>query len=117
MSSELMRRLDAGAPGFEAELAALLDRLPERDEEVRVIVAGIISEVRRGGDAAKAQKLYDTRHFMIDHDSGLEPLLAEIDAGFGDGLLDTIKICGNIGERDVGLDARDQHRKNLYQLG
>lgn len=52
MSGDLMRRLDAGAAGFDAELSALLDRLPERDEEVRAIVAGIISEVRRDGDAA-----------------------------------------------------------------
>ena len=52
MSDELMRRLDAGAAGFDAELDRLLDRLPERDEEVRAIVAGIISEVRREGDVA-----------------------------------------------------------------
>ena len=40
----------------------------------------LMNPVRLPGDAAKAQALYDTRHFMIDHESGLEPLLAEIDA-------------------------------------
>ncbi len=41
----------------------------------------LMNPVRLEGDAAKAQALHDTRHFMIDHLSGLEPLLAEIDPG------------------------------------
>ncbi len=40
----------------------------------------LMNPVRLEGDAAKAQALHDTQHFMIDHDSGLAPLLAEIDA-------------------------------------
>ena len=40
----------------------------------------LMNPVRLDGDAAKAQARYETRHFMIDHASGLEPLLAEIDA-------------------------------------
>ena len=38
-----------------------------------------MNPVRLEGDAAKAQALHDTRHFMIDHASGLGPLLDEID--------------------------------------
>jgi len=50
---------------------------------VRSILPGatcyLMNPVRLEGDAAKAQALHDTRHFMIDHASGLEPLLDEID--------------------------------------
>ena len=51
---------------------------------VRSVIPGaacyFMNPVRLIGDAAKAQGLHDTRHFMIDHASGLEPLLDEIDA-------------------------------------
>ncbi len=50
---------------------------------VRSVIPGatcyFMNPVRLEGDAAKAQALHDTRHFMIDHVSGLGPLLDEID--------------------------------------
>ncbi len=39
-----------------------------------------MNPVRRLHDARQAQEQYDVRHFMIDHLSGLAPLLEEIDA-------------------------------------
>ena len=47
-----MQRLDAREAGFDAALDRLLDRLPARDEEVRLIVADIIADVRAQGDQA-----------------------------------------------------------------
>lgn len=40
----------------------------------------LMNPVRLEGDGRKAQELFDTRHFMIDHASGLAPLLNEVDA-------------------------------------
>jgi ornithine decarboxylase len=40
----------------------------------------LMNPVRLGNDARRAQADFGTRHFMIDHRSGLEPLLSEIDA-------------------------------------
>ena len=45
-------RLDATAPGFEAGFTALLESKRETDEDVGRVVAEIIDEVRRRGDAA-----------------------------------------------------------------
>ena len=41
----------------------------------------LMNPVRLEGDAGRAQTEFGTRHFMIDHESGLAPLLDEIDAG------------------------------------
>ncbi len=40
----------------------------------------LMNPVRLEGDAHRAQSEFGTRHFMIDHASGLEPLVGEIDA-------------------------------------
>jgi ornithine decarboxylase len=40
----------------------------------------LMNPVRLPGDARRAQQEFGTRHFMIDHLSGLDPLLDEIDA-------------------------------------
>jgi len=47
-----VHRLDAGAPGFEARLAALLAWEAEQDEAIERAVAQILRDVRRRGDAA-----------------------------------------------------------------
>lgn len=39
-----------------------------------------MNPVRRQQDARRARERFSVRHFMIDHSSGLAPLLAEIDA-------------------------------------
>jgi len=59
-NAPVMRRLDSREAGFDAALEALLDRVPERDAEVREAVAGIVDEVRRRGDAAVVEA---TRRF------------------------------------------------------
>ncbi|MGB0211543.1 histidinol dehydrogenase [Algiphilus sp.] len=66
-----MQWLDAGAEGFDAALSRLLDRLPERDEEVRGIVAGIVGEVRARGDAAVVD--YTRRLDRMPCDDGRVP--------------------------------------------
>lgn len=40
----------------------------------------LMNPVRLPGDARRAQQEYGTRHFMVDHLSGLAPLVEEIDA-------------------------------------
>ncbi len=45
-------RLDASAPGFEKEFSAFLGRNRDTDENVDRIVAEIVADVRRRGDAA-----------------------------------------------------------------
>lgn len=54
MSEHLLQphRLDSRAPGFEAQLAALLDRAPEADPKVTAVVAEVIADIRARGDAA-----------------------------------------------------------------
>ncbi|MBX9606085.1 MAG: histidinol dehydrogenase [Gammaproteobacteria bacterium] len=52
MTAELIRRLDADAPGFDAELAALLAWDDDTRPEVVEAVRGILADVRRRGDAA-----------------------------------------------------------------
>jgi histidinol dehydrogenase len=47
-----IRILDSGAPGFGAELDALLARQDETDVEVESVVRAIIAQVRERGDAA-----------------------------------------------------------------
>jgi histidinol dehydrogenase len=47
-----LRRLDTREPGFEVELARLLDRAPEANAEVAAAVAQIVDDVRRRGDPA-----------------------------------------------------------------
>ena len=45
-------RLDSCAAGFDAALAALLDRAPEADPAVTAVVADIIADIRARGDTA-----------------------------------------------------------------
>jgi len=45
-------RLDASAPGFEKEFSAFLGRNRDTDENVDRVVADIVADVRRRGDAA-----------------------------------------------------------------
>jgi len=52
MSALNIRTLDAAAPGFDAELDALLARQEDADLEVESVVRAIIAQVRRRGDAA-----------------------------------------------------------------
>jgi len=46
------RRLDAGAPGFESEFSAFLQRNRDSESNVDRVVADIVADVRARGDAA-----------------------------------------------------------------
>jgi len=48
----MARRLDARASGFSAQFDALLNKKREEDEDVSLVVRGIIADVRARGDAA-----------------------------------------------------------------
>lgn len=47
-----IQRLDSRDAGFDAQLAALLDRAPETSPEVTRVVDGIVADIRARGDAA-----------------------------------------------------------------
>src|SRR5258708_30186445 len=49
---DMARRLDARAPGFAAQLDALLNSKRAEQEDVVAVVRGIIADVRTRGDAA-----------------------------------------------------------------
>ncbi len=72
-------RLDAAAPGFEAEFAAFLGRNRDTDENVDRVAAGIIADVRARGDAAVLE--YTRRFDRLDIDAdGLRIPQAEREA-------------------------------------
>ena len=64
IGSELIRRLDARAAGFEAELSALLAWDDDTRPEVIETVSAIVNDVRRRGDAALIEytNRFDRRH-------------------------------------------------------
>jgi histidinol dehydrogenase len=62
-------RLSASAPGFEADFAAFIDRRRDAEEDVAGIVAGIIADVRKRGDAAVAD--YTKKFDRLDVSDGL----------------------------------------------
>ncbi|HVE48399.1 MAG TPA: histidinol dehydrogenase [Casimicrobiaceae bacterium] len=62
-----LRRLDASAPRFDAELEALIAFETAQDERVDAVVAGIIADVRKRGDAALLE--YSARFDRVQADS------------------------------------------------
>jgi histidinol dehydrogenase len=78
----MVLRLDAATAGFEAEFEALLGLKRESDADVDRIVADIIAEVRRRGDAALID--YTTRFDAHTVEAaGLRITAAEIDEALG----------------------------------
>jgi histidinol dehydrogenase len=61
------RRLDAAAPGFEAEFSAFLGRNRDTDENVDRVVADIVADVRARGDAALVD--YTRRFDRVETDA------------------------------------------------
>ena len=61
------RRLDAAAPGFDREFAAFLGRNRDTDENVDRVVAEIVADVRKRGDAAVAE--YTRKFDKVDTDA------------------------------------------------
>lgn len=61
-------RLDASAPGFEREFSAFLGRNRDTDENVDRIVADIVADVRKRGDAALLE--YTRKFDRVDTDAG-----------------------------------------------
>ncbi len=62
-----LRRLKSGAPGFEAQLSALLAFEGAQDPAVDAAVAGILEDVKRRGDAAVLE--YTRRFDRVDASS------------------------------------------------
>ncbi len=72
-------RLDASAPGFEKEFSAFLGRNRDTDENVDRIVADIVADVRKRGDAAVVD--YTSKFDRFESDiAGLRLSAAEIKA-------------------------------------
>ena len=59
-------RLDASAPGFEKEFSSFLGRNRDTDENVDRIVADIVTDVRKRGDAALLE--YTKKFDRVDCD-------------------------------------------------
>jgi len=72
-------RLDASAPGFEKEFSAFLGRNRDTDENVDRIVADIVADVRKRGDAALIEYTKKFDRFESDV-AGLRISSAEIKA-------------------------------------
>lgn len=69
--------LDAGVSHFDCASFAEVAQVRALSRDVRIY---FMNPVRMNGAAAAAQSEHGVRHFVIDHESGLAPLLAEIDA-------------------------------------
>ncbi|MEQ9478284.1 MAG: histidinol dehydrogenase [Algiphilus sp.] len=103
-----MQRLDAREAGFDAALDRLLDRLPARDEEVRLIVADIITDVRAQGDQA-----------LVEHTRRLDRLPCEDGAVPEIGRADLLAALERIPPalRQALEAARDRVREHALQQG
>ena len=75
---DLIRRLDARAAGFEAELAALLSWDDDTRPEVLESVRAILADVRRRGDEALIEytNRFDRRHIGTAHELELRDFAA-----------------------------------------
>lgn len=69
--------LDAGVRHFDCASLAEVEQVRALSPDARIY---FMNPVRIPGAAAAAQSRHAVRHFVIDHESGLAPLLAEIDA-------------------------------------
>jgi ornithine decarboxylase len=69
--------LDAGVSHFDCASLAEVAQVRALSRDARIYY---MNPVRIPGAAATAQSEHGVRHFVIDHDSGLAPLLAEVDA-------------------------------------
>jgi histidinol dehydrogenase len=77
-----LRRLDADAPGFERELAALIAFESAQDAAVDLAVATIVADVRVRGDAALLEYTAKFDRFSVSSASALEIPASEMRAAF-----------------------------------
>ena len=77
-----LRRLDAEAPGFERELAALIAFETAQDAAVDIAVAAIVADVRVRGDAALLEYTAKLDRFSVSSASALEIPASEMRAAF-----------------------------------
>ncbi len=89
-----MRRLDAGAAGFEAELSTLLAWDDDSRPEVVETVRGIVSDVRRRGDAALIEytNRFDRRAIVDARELELQDFAA-LGAGIAPELADALRAA------------------------
>ncbi|MEP7183584.1 MAG: histidinol dehydrogenase [Betaproteobacteria bacterium] len=77
-----IRRLDSAAPGFDADLAALIAFESAQDPAVDVAVAGIIADVRARGDAAVLEYTAKFDRLAAQSVAALEITAAAMGAAF-----------------------------------
>ncbi|RYI95623.1 MAG: histidinol dehydrogenase, partial [Acetobacteraceae bacterium] len=97
-----MKRLDVREAGFEAGFAALLDMARETTAKVDAAVAGILAEVRAGGDAALLALTGRFDGWAPADATALRVTAAEIDAttaGIPAGLLAALDLAAERIER------------------
>jgi len=77
-----VRRLDATAPGFEPELAAVIAFESVQDAAIDAAVAAIVADVRARGDAALLEYTAKLDHFSVSSASELEIPAREMRVAF-----------------------------------
>ena len=82
MTPLVLRRLDAAAPGFEREFAALIAFEAAQDPAIDVAVAAIVADVRARGDAALLEYTAKFDRMTVPSASALEIPAAEMRAAF-----------------------------------
>ena len=82
MTPLVLRRLDAAAPGFEREFAALIAFEAAQDPAIDVAVAAIVADVRARGDAALLEYTAKLDRMTVPSASALEIPAAEMRAAF-----------------------------------
>lgn len=103
----MARRLDAGDSGFEAAFAAIVTTARGRDEDVAGVVAEIIDDVRKRGDAALIELTRRFDRVELDADRlFLGP--GEIDAAADDCPADTVAALEFAARR-----IEDHHRRQM----
>ena len=103
------QRLEAGAPGFAAAFAALVDAKRDDAADVSAVVAGIIADVRARGDAAVAELTATFDRVVLD-DAGWEFGAGDLDAAL-DGLAPDLRTALDLAATRI----RDFHERQRPQ--
>ncbi|MFZ4380685.1 MAG: histidinol dehydrogenase [Sandarakinorhabdus sp.] len=103
------QRLEAGAPGFAAAFAALVDAKRDDAADVSAVVAGIIADVRARGDAAVAELTATFDRVVLD-DAGWEFGAGDLDAAL-DGLAPDLRAALDLAATRI----RDFHERQRPQ--
>jgi histidinol dehydrogenase len=103
------QRLEAGAPGFAAAFASLVDAKRDDAADVSAVVAGIIADVRVRGDAAVAELTAKFDRVVLD-DAGWEFGAGDLDAALA-GLAPDLRAALDLAATRI----RDFHERQRPQ--